>query len=107
MRYTFEPFWERRPGDLEPLGVTLSLSFETADAARAAYMRVLDRPDSPVHSVRITSEDGSICERWFKLDSTWQRKDHWGGKNRRRTWPTTFTFADAVGPPPNLTDIDP
>ncbi|MDR3472608.1 MAG: hypothetical protein P4M09_13115 [Devosia sp.] len=79
MRFTFEAFWERRPGDLVLLfDPPLTLDISSADEARRIFDKVVLHPAIPVHSVRLTSEDGSISERWFQLDGRWRRKDSSG-----------------------------
>ena len=76
MKFTFEPFWEPRPGQLELLfAKPITLDFPTANEARRAFSQILGHTDFPAHSMLLTSADGVVSERWYSLDGEWRIKE--------------------------------
>jgi len=67
-------FWTNLQGEIEPFLAPLALNFGSADEARRIFGQVTERPDIPVHSLTLVSEDGTISERWFKIDGAWRQK---------------------------------
>jgi hypothetical protein len=75
MQLTLQMFWTNPHGEIEPLLAPLKLEFASAEEARGIFGQVTNHPNIPVHSLTLVSEDGTISERWFQIDSAWRRKD--------------------------------
>jgi hypothetical protein len=76
MKFTFQLFKE--DSDLrtvEPFLFPLTLDLSSVAEARSMIRKVADNAKVPAHSLTIRSEDGSISERWFRIDGSWRRRD--------------------------------
>jgi hypothetical protein len=76
MKFTYQIYWERlgKAGAVEPFLLPLTLQFASVVEARALLEKIVAIEKVPAHSVTLTSEDGSISERWFQIDGSWRRK---------------------------------
>jgi hypothetical protein len=68
-------FWTNAKGEIEPFLLPLTLKFGSAEEARRLFGQLINQPKIPVHSLTLSSEDGTISERWFQMDGVWRRKD--------------------------------
>ena len=76
MLFTFEIFAE----DIDEIGIApflkpITLDLTSAKLARGMIESIATRQDIPVHSVKLSSADHTVSERWFKLDGQWRCKD--------------------------------
>jgi hypothetical protein len=75
MKFTLQMFWEGEPGSaVAPFLKPLTLDFPSIDEARKVFLKTTNLEQVRVHSLTITSEDGT-SERWFHIDGLWRRKD--------------------------------
>jgi hypothetical protein len=74
MKFTIQMFWSNTKGEIEPFLLPLTLNFNSAEDARQLFGQVIKQPKIPVHSLILSSEDGTISERWFQIDGVWRRK---------------------------------
>jgi hypothetical protein len=76
MKFALQMFWENSKGEIEPFLRPITLPFSSVDEARRLFGGFVEQATAvPMHSVTLTSEDGLLSERWFKIDGQWRRKN--------------------------------
>ena len=75
MKFTYQLYWSKMPGMVEPLSSPMTLDYPSINDARKIMARLLDEADAPIHSVTIVSEDRQTCERWFQINGSWRCKE--------------------------------
>jgi len=74
-KFTFQLFAEGIGGPgLATFLTPLTLDLRSVEEAREVVGEIGEQRRIPAHSVMLTSEDGSVSERWFQLDGKWRRK---------------------------------
>ena len=76
MDLTLQWYWEgERDEQIAPFLLPLTLDLPVG-TMREKAMEIAAHPKfAPVHSFTIMSGDGSLAERWFRMEGKWRRKD--------------------------------